>query len=191
MALGYIIGTVTYPEEEEVLYESHGEKCLLANVHCENSDIPISISEYLVGKEGRYTLTGSMANTHRQIDNARRLFTYFRVLDINKVGDDVKDGNKLTVKVQLAADVKYTVNDKGKVLADFSAHLCESKDSTILHFQGAGPMARRLKRGRKNDIMTVTGHVINRRKVLRIVVDDFVVEEVTENGKIQESAAGD
>lgn len=192
MEVGYITGTVSYPEEDEVLYESHGEKYYLANINCNGHNIPVSISMYLAdGVNGRYRLIGSMANTHRRVNNTRKLFTYFRVLDIEGIGDDVEDKNEVRATVQLAEDVKYTVNKSGKVIADFSAHVYDDKDSPILHFQGAGPIARRLKRKHKNDIITVTGHVIQRRNVLRILVDDFEVKEATENGEVQESAAND
>lgn len=180
MVISTLVGSISYPEEKEVLYSNPNERFFKVSLSFGACTIPAVCSEFLLRDiEGKVSVQGYLTSTYRNIDGKRRLFTYFQIIDITPVHEDVEDYDVIDLDVILTkiGDFKISERNGRAYLPLVGKCYTGYKRSAVIHMLATETLARQLKDAKVDDKLVAAGHIHQRGEPIEIVLTE--VKELT------------
>lgn len=189
MILSTIVGHVNVPKDAEPWYVLENEKFYKVGIRMNETLIPAVCSEYFIPEfKGRLRLQGYITNTYIMVDGKRKLFTYFRIMNVSSVEDDTPDGDNINLEVTVTRVGEMVVNrDNGRTYLSLVGRCHINRNRTaVVHMLAIEGIARKLRSIKIGDKIVATGHLHKRGEPVQVVLAE--VSEITR--KEEESNVG-
>lgn len=162
---GYVTGKPEFYKNE------CGEEFVILEFNVDGGVLPIVISRYLVPKTLgiKYQLTGYLTCEIYH----HKLFTYFKVLNIEETKKPVKTSISIQGKVNILKP--FNITKKGETKLFFRLFFEQNGVKKVIHVVAKERLARKFKDLKNGDKISVKGNIIKRGC---IIIDATRIKEV-------------
>ena len=175
MVISTLVGTLDYPAEKVIHYKTDKEKFYLVTLMFGECKIPAVCSEFLLKEiKGKVEVQGYVNSTYKLIEGKRKLFTFFQIINIAKVEEDIPDNDIVTVAVTITRVGDFQISEKNGRAYLPLVGICYigHKKSAVIHMLATETIARQLKDIKTDTKLVAAGHFHQRGEPVEIILSE-------------------
>ena len=175
MIVSTLVGNLDYPENKEIHYETDKERFYLVSLSFGDCTIPAVCSEFLLkDTKGKVQVQGYVTSTYKNMNGKRRLFTYFQIINLASVKEEVPFDDTVVSDVTVTRVGNFQISEKNGRAYLPLVGICYTgpKRSAVIHMLATETIARQLKSIKVGTKLVITGHFHQRGEPIEIILSD-------------------